>query len=53
MDAIFDKLLFGTDNQPAATWRANAEALMEEFGVGAESRGRFCWRNAAGLFGWE
>jgi predicted TIM-barrel fold metal-dependent hydrolase len=52
-DEIFAKLLFGTDNPPVAVWLANSEALMEEFGVGAESRERFYWRNAAELFGWE
>jgi len=52
MDEIFRKLLFGTDSPPVATWVANSQRLMEEFGVGEEPREDFYWRNAAGLFGW-
>ena len=53
VDEIFDKLVFGTDSPPVALWLANAEQLMNEFGVSENSRENFYWRNAAKLFGWE
>jgi len=49
----FRKLCFGTDNPEPSVWVPVAQRILDVLQIPEETRERFWWRNAAGLFGWN